>query len=181
MAKPLPSTADLRRFLNYDPISGALTWRERDGSDFAGSEARARSWNERYVGTPALNHVDDQGYRVGRLVGAGGVKSHRVIWKMVYGEDPEIIDHINGVRDDNRLSNLRSVSHGVNSRNLGRSKSNTSGVNGVYWYPRYGRWMASIHIDGRRKNLGYFDKKQDAIAARAAADRIAGYSTWRVR
>lgn len=176
MPKILPSCEELCRVLRYDEATGELTWRERDPKQFGGSTARCRAWNARYAGKPALNHTDDQGYNVGNISGYGGVKAHRVIWKMTHGAEADCIDHINGSRSDNRLCNLRSVSHDENARNLGLSRNNTSGVNGVYWYPRYSKWMASIRVGGRRKNLGYFSDIDDAISARRFADEQAGYS-----
>jgi hypothetical protein len=170
MVKKLPSQKALNSLLSYDAETGLLTWKDRpDCKAF------------RSAGKPALNYVDDCGYKIVKLDGLGNVKAHRVIWKMVYGEDPELIDHINGQRSDNRIENLRSVSRDINARNLGLSKNNTSGANGVYWFPNYSKWMVSIRVNGRRKTLGYFADKQEAIAVREKADRDAGYSTWRNR
>lgn len=181
MSKPLPSAEVLRSLLEYDPTTGDLTWKARKAADLGWSEGRCRAWNEQYAGTPALAHVGSHGYRTGTLIGLGGVKAHRVIWKMAFDTDPRFIDHLNGIRTDNRLANLRDVSRAENARNPGLSVNNTSGANGVYWYPRYGKWMASIRVNGRRKNLGYFQDKAAAISARRDADAAAGYSTWRDR
>lgn len=161
--KPLPSQAELLSLLQYCPETGDLTWLPRSDPRF------------RHAGKPAINHLQEKGYLVGRINGSG-VKAHRIIWKMVTGVDPEVIDHINGDRSDNRWVNLRSVSPVENARNLGLSKNNTSGHNGVYWFPRYQKWMASIRINGKRKNLGYFATKAEAIAARTMADKAHGYT-----
>lgn len=162
--KKLPSRERLWELLDYEPLTGELTWKPRPSTP-----------QFRMAGSPAINHTNTQGYKVGRLNNAG-VKAHRVIWKMMTGDDPQIIDHINGDRADNRWGNLRSVGRIENARNLGLSKNNTSGHNGVYWFPRYQKWMASIRINGRRKNLGYFETKEAAIAARALADAANGYT-----
>lgn len=170
MVKKLPSQKTLNSLLEYNFDSGILTWKDRpDSKTF------------RNAGKPALNYIDDNGYRIGKLLSVGNVKAHRVIWKMVHGDDPNVIDHINGDRVDNRIENLRSVSRSENARNLGLQSNNTSGYNGVYWYPKRDVWMVSIRVGGARKTLGYFKDKRRAIAARRNADDFFGYSTWRDR
>jgi hypothetical protein len=58
---------------------------------------------------------------------------HRIIWEMFYGplEDGEVIDHINGDSADNRIANLRVVSHSENMRNCKKRSDNKTGVTGV--------------------------------------------------
>ncbi len=181
MIKELPTAEELHSLLIYDFATGCLTWRQRNESQFGGNAAKCKAWNNAHAGKPALNFINSDGYRVGNISRLGGVKAHRVIWKMFFGSDPNCIDHINGCRSDNRLVNIRAVTSEENAKNIGVSRNNTSGFNGVYWYPRYGKWMASIRIAGRRKNLGYFSEKSDAVAARRDADESAGYSNWRGR
>ena len=76
------------------------------------------------------------------------------------------IDHINRNKLDNRRSNLRICIHSQNLINRGIQKNNTSGYAGVTWYKPLKKWMASIKVDGRFKNLGYFKNKEDAILMR---------------
>ena len=85
------------------------------------------------------------------------------------------IDHINGITDDNRISNLRDVSQSDNMRNMTTPCRNTSGRIGVYWFARDCKWQAQIRADGKTKHLGYFDDINDAIAARKAAEIEYGY------
>lgn len=165
MPKELPDCECLHQILTYDKNTGVLRWRERPSQPMF-----------RHAGMVALSHVNNQGYSVGNIAGVGGVKAHRVIWKMMTGEDTAMIDHINGNRSDNRWCNLRASDPVSNARNLGLSRNNTSGYNGVYWYPNYRKWMVSIRVAGRRKTLGYFSKKEDAIAARRNADEKYGYT-----
>jgi hypothetical protein len=181
MIKELPPQDRLAELFKYDSASGTLYWMPRTSESFGGSSARARAWNDAHSGKPALNGVNSDGYRVGKMASLGGVKAHRVVWKLLHGFDAENVDHINGIRSDNRAVNLRAVSADENARNLGLSANNTSGFNGVYWFPNYQKWMASIRVNGRRKTLGYFSEKSEAVAARREADKIAGYSTWRAR
>lgn len=96
---------------------------------------------------------------------------HRVIWLYVYGYTPVEVDHIDGNGLNNRLSNLREVTHQGNARNQRRPKNNTSGICGVCWDKKEQRWKARIGIEGRDHFLGYFDDKEYAIQARKEAEK----------
>ena len=103
--------------------------------------------------------------------------AHRVAWILYYGVDPgnKQIDHINHDRDDNRIENLRLVNNRENRLNNTRPKHNTSGVVGVSWNKRAGKWEAHIQENGKKSNLGLFDDKWDAICRRKSAERRLGY------
>jgi hypothetical protein len=174
--RTLPSPETLRQLLRYEPETGRLFWREAAPEHFQGSEARsseyrAKIFNSGRAGREAIiGRVD--GYAVGRVLGKQ-VKAHRVIWAMVYGDWPEHeIDHINGVRDDNRLENLRHVSRSENQRNCKLRRDSSSGVTGVRRSHGCSTWTAFIG----NVRLGAFKTKEAAIAARKAAERDAGYS-----
>src|SRR6478752_2527259 len=94
-ARPLPSKEELEKVLEYDPATGILKWKARDREYFA-SDGSWKRWNARYVGTEALGSLAIQGHKQGHLFG-GFVKSHRVIWKLVTGEEPDVVDHANGI------------------------------------------------------------------------------------
>lgn len=175
--KPLPSQEVLRQLLDYDPETGALTWRERERSMFR-TDRQFKTWNARYAGAPALGSVDAHGYLVGSVLGSS-VKAHRVIAKLVSGVDPDCIDHINGDRSDNRWSNLRGVSHEENGKNQARRRDVTSGATGVCWGAHVGKWMSYIWIGGRaerkRVHLGLFDDFDAALVARKEAEAKYGF------
>lgn len=97
--------------------------------------------------------------------------AHRIIWKMAYGRDPFIIDHINAVRSDNRLSNLRDADHHINSLNRPHAKVASSGARGVYPYRHPGRWRAEITRHGVSHYLGLYSSFQEAVAARENAQK----------
>lgn len=78
-------------------------------------------------------------------------------------------DHIDRNPLNNRKNNLRKATRQENSRNQSKSTRNTSGVVGVGWYKRYDKWVAYIETD-KRKTIGYFDNKDDAIRARLNAE-----------
>ena len=99
---------------------------------------------------------------------------HRVIWLITYGQWPEgQIDHINGVRDDNRIENLRAVSVTGNQQNQHVRVDNTSGVTGVL--SDRGGWTAKIRANGKRLHLGRFKTLEEATAARKAAELLYGF------
>jgi hypothetical protein len=75
------------------------------------------------------------------------------------------IDHINGVRNDNRLENLRWVNHSQNQRNKKKKTNCSSQYLGVSWCKRDNKWLAKISINKIDKYLGYFDTEIEAFSA----------------
>lgn len=96
---------------------------------------------------------------------------HRIIMVLCFGHIPENaeIDHINHVRDDNRLCNLRFVTGSENSRNKSVSSKNTTGVTGVYFSKTRKKYRAQIKVNRKIMHLGMFDTLEEA-AARAEAN-----------
>ena len=98
--------------------------------------------------------------------------SHRVIWKMVTGEEPEEIDHWDTNKRNNLLGNLRPANRLRNSRNKGLTKQNRSGLKGASFCKKRLVWRANIKFQGKQVHLGYFPDKETAHAAyvKAAMD-----------
>ncbi|EDD9119389.1 HNH endonuclease [Salmonella enterica subsp. enterica serovar Infantis] len=100
-------------------------------------------------------------------------------WNMTYPEDPvgpnEQIDHINHIRTDNRIVNLRKASNTENSRNASIGVNNTSGALGVWFEKRRKAWVAEIKVDRKKIHIGRFEKFSDAVAARKAAEVKHGF------
>jgi hypothetical protein len=145
----------LKDLLNYDPETGIFMWKVRRHGVTLGSVAGCT----------------DEGYiRIkidGRLYAA-----HRLAWLYVNGSLPEFtIDHINRVRSDNRIANLRSATNAENHQNRSKYITNTSGVTGVYWDNQRGKWRAQIEHLGRNVNLGRYSTIEAAAEARAAAKK----------
>lgn len=172
-SRPLPEQALLQRLLSYDPDTGRLVWKSRPIEMFA-DERSSKSFHTKYAGNDALTAVTKAGYKNGTLLCEVHL-AHRVIWKLMTGEDPVSIDHINGDRADNRWCNLRNVSQGDNCRNQVRSKRNRTGTTGVFFDEESQKWLASIRANGRSKNLGRHASKDKAVAVRKAAERKYGY------
>ncbi|KPL67383.1 hypothetical protein SZ64_04250 [Erythrobacter sp. SG61-1L] len=157
----------MQALLDYDPSTGALTWRARGGKF-------SSRWNARYAGRQAGTKTPE-GYVVVKINDRNH-GAHRVIWALIHGCWPDCIDHINGDGTDNRLSNLRAVSRAINQRNQKRHRSNTSGRTGVHWLASHEKWIAHIKIDGRSIHLGRFDDKDSAIEARIVAEEKFGFT-----
>lgn len=163
--------AYLNSILTYNSDSGKLYWKRRPVSAFKDAalpaEAYCKSWNKRCAEKPAMTTVMNRGYLCGNLDGKMQL-AHRIIWTMAHGVTPGFVDHINGVRTDNRLVNLRCVTQSQNARNRKLQDNNKSGYTGVHKDSRTGKWVASI-------GLGYFESLESAVAARKAAEKVLGY------
>lgn len=104
------------------------------------------------------------------------VPAHRLIWWLVRGKFPKnSIDHINGIRDDNRLCNLRLATHADQAKNQGRRSDNTTGATGVVWFKDRRKWVARITVKGKNINLGYFKDFGEACATRRLAEDKYGF------
>ena len=103
--------------------------------------------------------------------------AHRLAWFYEYNEWPKVIDHINHDKTDNKLSNIRNVSHSVNSKNYPSRRSiNTSGARGVHWNKNSEKWTACIGVDYKTIHLGSFETKLDAFSARVEAENKYGFT-----
>lgn len=167
--KPLPDQSLLQALLRYDPLTGKLFWKERPHEMF-NEEWMCRKWNTRYADTPALACVGSHGYLYGNILDQK-FRAHRVIWKLVTGEEPDFIDHEDGNRTRNVWKNLRSTSRVQNNRNVALGTRNTSGVMGVSWEEYRQQWMVRLS----RQHLGRYSCFGQAIKVRKAAERAAGY------
>ena len=157
----------VRECLDYDPDTGVFTWRERPAGHF--KTARARSaWNARFSGG-AAGGLDHRGYCYVRIGGKKSFLAHRLAWLHVYGAWPrEQIDHINQIKSDNRLANLREASQKQNLWNTGARGNNQAGLKGVS--PLGRRFVAQIRAGRKRKiYLGLFKTPEEAHAAYCAA------------
>lgn len=162
--KPLPSQEVLRQLLDYDPETGVLRWKEREIGMFPSARI-ARGWNSKYAGAVAGRISESTGYVQLTLLGRSHM-AHRLIWKMVEGEDPDEVDHVDGERTRNAWVNLRNVDRSMNQRNAKRRSDNSSGAVGVFWHRSRLKWCARI----RNKYLGIYENYDDAVAARRRAE-----------
>lgn len=146
----------LKEVLDYNPVDGKFRWKTTS------------PWSKRKVGDVAGWPVT-HGYLQLRIDGRLYL-CHRLAWFYVHGKWPEPeTDHFNGVKDDNRITNLREVSKHQNLANKDERSTSKSGARGVVWKSRSKSWEATITIRGEKRVLGRFDTIEGAIRARRFA------------
>jgi hypothetical protein len=157
MARKILTQERLKELLNYDPATGIFTNRimrrglRKQANDVAGTKNRL-------------------GYIVIQIDGHK-FSAHRLAWLYTHGDWPiNQIDHINRVRNDNRIANLRDVTASENIHNAANWNKNTSGVRNVVWHKRNKKWQAQIMVNNRYKYLGLYDNIEEA---KKAADQAA--------
>ena len=98
--------------------------------------------------------------------------AHRLAWLYVHGQFPRNqIDHINHKKTDNRICNLRDVTHKQNHKNRSKQRNNVSGITGVSWHSAASKWSAQIIVDTKSIHLGLYSNKQEAAEARRMAEQ----------
>jgi len=165
----LPSQDELYRIFDVDFDTGTLYWKER--------EDKSSEFNKKYAGKVAGCLDKDSGYV---RVGVDGTKfrAHRIIYAMYHVDcsTEKQIDHINGVRDDNRIENLRLVDHAQNTRNVVLSKKNKVGVSGI-WYNK-ARNKYEVTVGGKATDTGQRKRFSDFFEAccyRKSLENMLGY------
>ncbi len=160
---------DIKNLFTYDCSSGILYWKENCVcKDIAG----------KMVGSS-----DKDGYIVLSYRGRW-YKVHRLVWAYVYGEFPKKnLDHINGIKSDNRIENLRLISHKGNSINTGLQINSTTGITGVnkYTQSKNFKYCAMIMVNRKVYYLGGFVTKLDAAKARRKAEIKYGFDKYMYR
>lgn len=142
----------LKEVVKYNKHTGEFFW--------AVNKPRAR------IGQRTGQALDRWGYNT-ICIDRKKYKAHRLAWLYVYGSFPTLdLDHINRIKTDNRIVNLREVTASENARNKGLSVSNKSGYVGVSWKKSHQRWCAQASVNGVVKHLGLFDGLHEAVAAR---------------
>ncbi len=152
----------LKELLDYNPATGMFIWKITPNNRvIKGSVAGCICDSDRYLRI-RVNHT---------LYSAA-----RLAWLCVYGEWPKNqIDHINHIRRDNRIINLRVCSNIENQRNQRLPKNNASGYMGVSWDNSRAKWLSQIRVRGKTVHLGRFNNINDAITSRALANSKYGF------
>lgn len=150
----------LKSILYYNSDTGIFTWRK----------ARQRITIDSIAG-----NIRKDGY-IKIVINRKFYQAHRLAWLYMYGYmPPEQIDHINHIRTDNRICNLRAVSRQENGKNQSKPITNKSGHSGVCWHKKINKWNVQIGINKKQIYLGMFDNINDAIAARKQAEIYYGF------
>lgn len=146
----------IKSILNYDPETGLITWAITTSKVKAGNLAGAKAHG--YVQIRINNKLQ---------------LGHRLVWLHYYGYMPnKWIDHINGIRDDNRICNLRLSNESQNQENRRNpNKINSSGFLGVHFNKSRNRYIAKICVKGKIKHLGEFYDAEIAHEAYLKAKR----------
>jgi len=169
-----PTQERLNDLLDYNPHTGLFVWKERPLASF-NSQRYCNSWNSKYAGKEAgyCNNVGIPMIPIGRPA----YKASRLAYIYVYGEVGDgDVDHINRNIRDNRISNLRYVTHGENGINRNIFRNNKSGVTGVSFNKKAKKWQAYIKVNRKDCHLGYFHKLKNAAQARYDAEVKHGFT-----
>jgi HNH endonuclease len=136
VTKPIPE--EIREYIDYNPETGECVWKKKTSK-----------YSKVKVGD-TVGHLSSDGYRSFK-VSDNMYQLHRVIWFLYHGEDPgdKQVDHMNGNRSDNRISNLRLLTHQENQHN--------NHCLGIHYSKNRRKWTAQIRLDGKKKHLGGWD------------------------
>lgn len=150
-------STQLKECLTYDEEFGCFYWRHNRGRRVKAGDVAG-----------CLHH---KGYVV-ITIGKKQYQAHRLAWLYVHGKYPEAqIDHINNVRSDNRISNLRQATQAQNCQNLRKSRGSSGFLGVSFDSTRGNRWNASIKLDGKKYHLGWFKTAEQAHQAYLYAKR----------
>jgi hypothetical protein len=126
-----------------------------------------------WVGKP-VTHKTGHGYVKARVDGKL-IPAHRLVWLWHNEKLPELIDHINGVRHDNRIENLRACTEAENARNKSKPLNNTTGHKNVIWSKQNSNFNVQLTVNKRKMHLGVFDDIElAALVAEEARDKFYG-------
>lgn len=147
---------ELKNVLDYDQDTGIFTWKK-----------------DIYAGKNNNRILVCKGDRAGfvnhdyRYIKYNGKRyaEHRLAFLFTYGVIPQYIDHINGDKSDNRISNLRECSKNQNGQNRPKLSNNSTGYKGVYVNPKSGKYISKIRINGELKYIGTFNTPEEAAKA----------------
>lgn len=152
----------LKSILSYDQTSGVFTWKFRPN--------QRPQWNAKMANQVAGSKTS-HGY-IKIYIDGVAFYAHRlaVIW-MTGVEPVAVVDHFDGNKANNAWSNLRVCTQQRNSVNRSVDKRSSTGVTGVYFDKKSGRWWSRIVFEGKTINLGRFDSLAEATDARKNAER----------
>lgn len=138
--------------LSYDPGTGEFVWLKRV----------SRGTKSGFI----AGHIcKTNGYRTIRIKGKD-YRANKLAIFMTTGIWPDgIVDHVNGVKSDDRIGNLRKASHTENMRNSKTRTDSVSGLKGACLDKRSGKYVSSITVNRKRIYLGRFDNAEDAHMA----------------
>ena len=167
--RPIPSQEYLRECFDYDPETGALTWKHRPRERFQ-DDGHMKTWNTRYAGKAAGARST-----ASIIVGIDGELwiAARIIWRLVTGKQPDEVDHKDNDPFNNRWGNLREATSSQNKMN--RRKHRGPLPKGVGYANGGPRFFAQISAGDIYEYLGTFSTAEEAHAAYCRAmERLHG-------
>jgi hypothetical protein len=148
----------LTELLEYKPDTGEFFWKVSRSTVKAGKKAGVLDKSTGYTRI-TINRKHYQ--------------AHRLAWLYVHQEFPDgMLDHVNRVRHDNRIDNLRKACWILNNRNSTTRFDNKSGVRGVTWHKKARKFETYIKLEGKKRYLGLFDNLELAKEARQFAEEF---------
>lgn len=163
----------IKEVFDYCSETGDLFYKERPERHFSNKNIYS-VWNSKHAKRKAGYKSPLHGHLV---VSIDGVQcaAHRIAWICHYEYHPNMIDHIEGNRTDNRIHMLRDTDLIGNMRNQKIPSDNKTGHMGVRFHKRDKRWMAFITVNRKQIHLGSFGEKDEAIKARKNAEKEYGF------
>ena len=155
----LPPVDLLNELFDYDPLTGLLRWKKTQRNGIKLGAVAGTLHSSGYVQIV----INRQAYR-----------AHRICWAIYYNEQLSLddeIDHKYGIRNDNRISELRKSNRQDQGYNQKQRSTNTSGHRGVTWDKSRQLWLSQIMVNYKTTNLGRFKTKEEAIEARLNAEK----------
>ncbi len=166
----------VRELLDYDPVSGKLTWKERDAKWFKDNsrwtaEDCCKAWNSRYANKEAFTSINTHGYLQGTILGKVK-RAHQIIFLWMTGEFCSLIDHEDQNKLNNAWYNLKKSNKSKNGKNQKLNINNKSGQTGVTWSNIRGKW--EVRILG--KFIGYYLEFDEAVKIRKDKEKLHGFN-----
>ncbi len=157
------SVAELKNSLSYNKDTGLFTW------------LAVRPYGRYKVGDIA-GYTEKRDRYVRITLNLTVYSAHRLAWFYVYGEMPNVVDHIDGDRSNNRIENLKNGTNLANSKNQKKNKNNKSGMSGVHLNKRDSKWYVTVSVLGKKHFLGSFNELDDAVKKRIDYNAKNGFS-----
>lgn len=150
-----------RSVLSYDPETGILTWLVNSSRNVKAGRVAGSGCGMGYIAVT----INKKPYL-----------AHRLAWLIHYGSWPDnVIDHINGVRTDNRIVNLRDCTNQENLFNTKTYSNSSTGIKGVSWNAKAKKWQTSVKFNYKTYHFGMFDDINDAASAvKSGRERLHG-------
>lgn len=142
---------EIAEYLSYAPETGIFTWIKKPNRNIPLHKVAGCLSRKGYIQIRVLGKI---------------YYAHRLAWAFTYGYLPEEqIDHINRIKSDNRLINLRACDNRLNQENVQIKANNTSGFKGVTFSKDRGKWKAQFSVNKTQKHIGYFKTPEEAHEA----------------